>query len=82
MVRAGVDGFVAEAGIIGLQMIQDVSTRVEYMKMIRAEADEMLAAARRNRAAIQNIFNRIYERRNELRLVAQDKAKATRYFPS
>jgi hypothetical protein len=77
MVRDGVDGFIAEASIIGLQMIQDVPTRTEYMKMIRAEADEMLAAARKNRSAIRDIFNRIYERRKELRLIAQDKAKAT-----
>lgn len=77
LVRDGINGFIADATIIGLQMIQDVPTRIEYMKMIRAEADDMLQAARKNRGTLKNTFDRIYNRRNELRLIAQNKAKAS-----
>lgn len=76
-VRFGIDSFVATATVVGLNIIQDVPTRIEYMKMIRAEADDMLAAARKNKTQARQIFDRISKRRNELRLISQDKAKAS-----
>ncbi len=76
-VRKGVDGFSSEATLIGAQMIQDVTTRMEYMRMIRAEADEVLAWARQNRASAAKAFEFISQRRDELRLIQQDKAKAS-----
>ena len=76
-VKEVVDGFVGDATLIGIQLIQDVPTRVEYMKMIRSEANDMLAMARKHRVAARIIFDRIYDRRNELRLVAQNRAQAT-----
>ena len=76
-VKSQVTGFTSTASLIGTQMILDVPTRMEYMKMIRAEADDMLAEARANRRTAKAVFDRIYERRNELRLIAQDKAKAS-----
>lgn len=75
-IRKGIDGLIAEATIVGVQLIQDVPTRIEYMSMIRAEADVMLAHARKNNANIREIYNRVYARRNELRLISQNKAKA------
>lgn len=75
-VRSAAKGFIADATLIGTQMIQDVATRVEYMRMIRAEADQMLAYARTNRAAARLVFDRIFARRNELRLIAQGNAGA------
>ena len=63
-VRAAVDAFASDAALIGVQMIQDVPTRVEYMRMIRAEADDMLAYARANRETVRLVFDRIYERRS------------------
>ena len=41
--------------------------------MIRAEADDMLAYARKNRAAAKLVFDRIYDRRNELLLAVLPK---------
>lgn len=76
-IRNASDGFLAEASLIGIQMIQDAPTRIEYMKMIRAEADDMLAIARKNRAVSQEIFDHMHKRRNELRLIAQNKAKTS-----
>ncbi len=68
--------FVATAGLVGAQMIQDVPTRLEYMRMIRAEADDILAQARRNPARARELFDKINARRDQLRLIAQDRAKA------
>ena len=48
MVYSAVQAFVTEASLIGANMIIDIPTRLEYMKMIRAEADDMLAFARKN----------------------------------
>lgn len=76
-VRKGVDGFSSEATLIGAQMIQDVTTRMEYMRMIRAEADDVLAWARQNRAAASKAFDFISQRRDEMRLIQQDKARAS-----
>jgi hypothetical protein len=75
-VRKAVDAFSAEAGLIGAQLIQDVPTRMEYMRMIRAEADDVLAFARKNRASAAKAFEFINARRDELRLIQQDKARA------
>ena len=75
-VRKAVDGFSAQAALIGMQMIQDVPTRMEYMRMIRAEADEVLTLARQSRASAAKAFDFINARRDELRLIQQDKAKA------
>jgi len=58
-------------------MIQEVSTRMEYMRMIRAEADDVLAWARQNRSAASKAFEFISQRRDELRLIQQDKARAS-----
>src|SRR6185369_6114484 len=75
-VRNGVAAFSSEASLLGAQLIQDATTRMEHMKMIRAEADDVLAFARKNRAAAARAFDFINARRNELRLIQQDKAKA------
>ena len=72
-VRTTVGAFSAEAGLVGAQLIQDVPTRMEYMRMIRAEADDVLAIARQNRASAARAFDYVNARRNELRLIQQDK---------
>jgi len=76
-VRKGVDAFSAEATLIGAQMIQDVATRTEYMKMIRAEADDVLTWARQNRGAAAKAFDFINKRRDEMRLIQQNNARAS-----
>lgn len=76
-VRKATEALMAEAALVGSHVILDIPTRMEYMRMIRAEADHMLAVARENRSAIKEIFDHIYDRRNELRLIAQDRAKAS-----
>ena len=76
MIRSEVTAFSSQAALIGGNMILDVPTRIEYMGMIRAEADEMLAYARRNRSAVRLVFDRISARRDELRLLAQNDANA------
>ncbi|MCK7614591.1 hypothetical protein [Roseibium sediminicola] len=76
-VQTQVNGFMSEASICGVNLIRDVPTRIEYMTMIRAEADAMLEQARANKKAAKEIFDRIFERRNELRLIQQNKATAT-----
>ncbi|MBL8352021.1 MAG: hypothetical protein JNL87_17130 [Burkholderiaceae bacterium] len=75
--RLAVNSFAAEAALVGTQLIQDVPTRLEYMKLIRAEADDVLAWARCNRGMAARAFDYIAGRRNELRLIQQDKARAT-----
>lgn len=76
-VKTEVAGFSSTASLVGTQMILDVPTRLEYMRMIRAEADDMLAEARANRRTAKLVFDRIFDRRNELRLIAQDRATAS-----
>jgi hypothetical protein len=75
--KKAVTAFSAEAGLIGAQLIQDVPTRMEYMKLIRAEADAALAGARSGRTTAMQAWDYINGRRDELRLIQQDKAKAT-----
>jgi hypothetical protein len=74
--RAATDEFAGEAALIGSSMLLDIPTRLEYMRMIRAEADATLVQARQNPSAVRLLFDRIYERRQEMRLIQQGKAKA------
>jgi hypothetical protein len=74
--RKCVDAFASEAALVGAQLIKDVPTRMEYMKMIRAEADDALARARASRSEAGAVFDQINKRRNELRLIQQDRAGA------
>lgn len=72
--REATGEFAAEAALIGASVIADVPTRLEYMRMIRAEADATLAQARENPSAVRLLFDRIYDRRKEMRLIQQGKA--------
>ena len=45
--------------------------------MIRAEADDMLAYARKDKNAVRLLFDRIYKRRNEMRMIQQAKTTVT-----
>jgi hypothetical protein len=74
--RGATDEFAAEAAVIGSNMLIDIPTRMEYMRMIRAEADATLAQARQHPSAVRLLFDRIYDRRKEMRLIQQGKAKA------
>ncbi|WP_422376812.1 hypothetical protein [Roseibium sp.] len=76
-VQTQVSGFVSEAGIIGANLIRDVPTRIEYMRMIRAEADTVLEQACANKSAAKEFFDYIFERRIALRNAQQDRATAT-----
>jgi hypothetical protein len=75
--RERVRSFISTASLVGTQMIQDVPTRIEYMRMIRAEANHVLEMARTAPEQVKILFDHISARRNELRLIAQDKAKAS-----